>query len=399
VAPQTPSTPTRSASKTENHPAERKYLRDATALALETPEPERTRLQARLVEVHEEQAQRCRDTEQAIAKAKQLAASGASQAAIAEPLYRLAEKQDEPIAVIEMIYTANRMLGPWPEQEAKQAATAFLTAVQRRVKRNETRAAQIGRVLARATIARRNSHRSDLGRTPRQGTNTRQRGSRREGASSSTSSADPGEPHEPAPAHGRFCKNSAHDPHRWSSDPFLSGNLDALGIEGDYCHGNCKQQAYRIRCGATPRRLTSAPFGWSAPAFRRSLRRAAECGCANPLLTWQSKTEARCFWCGKPVAGLTGTAPPQVEGITSSIAGVAPQFRSVSYVALSNHRHPWEGEDGRQPITYLLEREDQRKIEAEIDTAISQYEVPVPADADVAAAAEAFELSTTEAVA
>jgi hypothetical protein len=127
----------------------------------------------------------------------------------------------------------------------------------------------------------------------------RERGEARSRATSTSSSAPSGDPPSDEPPGGRprLCKNPAHG-------KFGGGHLDRLGLpEGtEYCHVNCKQQAYGIRRGAKPKRLASPPPGW-----RREPGTAAFCACEThrPLIDWPDPhrwPEPSCVICGRRVA-------------------------------------------------------------------------------------------------
>ena len=278
----------------------------------------------------------------------------------------------------------------------------------------------------------------DRGHAPRQASNTRTRGSARAGtkATQSRSSSDdpPGDP-EPA-ERGRWCRNPAHQ-------IFGGGDLSTYGwvhSTAKYCHRNCKEQASKIRTGKLkggPKQLASPPPGWGRQ--RGAVRR---CECKHRLfgpdgsrsgkpalyLMWLSPRESLCGYCGRPVLisrlifGSEETpksaTPSQMADLielgrqqrwakrqlTEAPSG-APVIRTTAEPMLPPPpRDRRRGENGRQPPRDYFDDLDERKAQARInaaeDEAISEAgaAVAVPDRAEVERAAEAFGLSSNEAV-
>ena len=145
-----------------------------------------------------------------------------------------------------------------------------------------------------------------------------------------------------------------------------------------------------------------------------------------PLLNWVHPRKSLCCSCGKwvsPVRIVFGTdAVPQTTSeeqlgrliklcreqirakrlLAVSYLDGAPRFKTTAPPDLPPRpSRQWAGEDGRQPVTYLREREQQRAIKAQWqqeDAAVGDIEVDPPTWDEVEAAAEAFGLSPDEVV-
>jgi hypothetical protein len=282
--------------------------------------------------------------------------------------------------------------------------------------------------LAQAKVERaRPRPHAQAGHASRRGDNTRPAGSRRSSTSTSSSSQDPGESDKPAPPGGResrWCKNPAHEIFGGRVD---LNNFPWVDRSAEYCHGACKQQAYRIRQMPPvwmPNRLASNPPGWGKPT-RSANDPRRQCGCGDSLLSWQSPREASCVYCGKPVslngwvswvrpareqqARLDRLCREQIRAkkqlpASDPLAG-GPQFRTGPISLPPKPPARWRGDDGRQPVPYLHDfdgRQERDRLEAERreqDAATEGLEVPTPAEDELAAVAQAYGLSTAEAVA
>ncbi len=232
----------------------------------------------------------------------------------------------------------------------------------------------------------------------------------------------------------RWCRNPAHE-------IFGGGDLNAYGwvhSTAEHCHRNCKEQASKIRTGklkGPPKQLASPPPGWGRQ--RGSARR---CECERRLLgrdqsdkpalfiLWLGPRDPLCGYCGRPISiprlifgsdEVPKAVTPEQRAdlielgrqrrwakrqLRDSPAG-APQFRTGSFVSPPMPRsRPWRGEDGKQDKEYLTdfhERKEQARISAAEDQALNEAGavVAVPDLAEVEEAAEAFGLSSNEAVA
>ena len=233
------------------------------------------------------------------------------------------------------------------------------------------------------------------GHAPRSGANTRSTGSRRGGSANRAGpDDDPGESSEP-PGGRHPCKNSAHERYRRSSDPLLRGDLDALGVSGDHCHRNCKQQAYRLRNGGRPEGLASPPKGWHPPTLKASQKRAPLCKCKGPdgpPIDWpephRHRPEPWCVLCGRrvPIVGIEAQEFVRLADSLRRARNRKPRssgFASSSYITAPGRRWPDNlSQSGEEPLVYWGSSSDPENELAEVIDLRPESE---PIDADLEA--------------
>jgi hypothetical protein len=439
-APASPSSATESFELTAERQAN---FRTATSIARETPEHERTSSQRTWLKILDETDEKHKrlnaETEQAFAEARKRAAAGADLGETIQPIARDAFSHGDPFDAAAATLRFMRALGPWPKAERKRALKTLEDEARRRLNHVKADLKQSGRDLAQATHARRRAQQQQhvqTGHASRRGENARQVGSRRSRTSTSSSSQDPGESDEPEPpsraaegAEPRWCRNPAHE--------IFGGRVDLNAFPwvdpaANYCHGACRQQAYRVRGGTKPSRLATPPEGWGAEPPN------IECLCdfaiedlriGSSRIRWQTRTPI-CVECNAPASShrivfgrLAVPRDPtreqwdrlwalcrfylaakrvrmeaQRSGLTGRRVYGGPRFRSSSYVNVKTTGFTTRtglGNSESANVGFLRERRTQREIEQALDGADSQddalatVEVPLPDEAEAARAAEA----------